>query len=161
MYEICLILFCILLLYGAICDLVTFEIPNFVSVLGVVLFILTSLGASWQFWNVALHLVAGGTVLSLGAALFLLNICGGGDVKILSAVAVWFGFSGLLPVLFWVALFGGILCLILMLYRTIPLPRRFSSIGWLRNLHKRTGIPYGVAIGSGSLVAFSQIHQVF
>ena len=79
----------------------------------------------------------------------------------LSAVAVWFGFSDLLPVLFWVALFGGILCLILMLYRTIPLPRRFSSIGWLRNLHSRKGIPYGVAIGSGSLVAFSQIHQIF
>ena len=100
MYNLCLNLFFVLLVYGAICDVVTFEIPNFISVVGVLLFFPATLGAHWEFSQIVQHLLAGGVVLLVGISFFVMNVLGGGDVKVLAVAAVWSGFSGLFALLF-------------------------------------------------------------
>ena len=151
MYDISLFLFGILLLYGAICDVKTFEIPNFVSVGGGLLFVPAALGEHLGPLEVFSHLSAAGVVLVLGFVLFVKNIFGGGDAKLLSVAALWCGFSGLLPLLFWVSTVGGVISLILIAFRMSRMPVRYQSIGWLSQLHGEKGIPYGVAISFGSL----------
>ncbi|MCI0455563.1 MAG: prepilin peptidase [Gemmataceae bacterium] len=67
----------------------------------------TALGLHTVGW---LALV-GGLVIGLAAGLvgFALGVMGGGDVKALAALGAILGSSRCLPVLFWVALAGGVL----------------------------------------------------
>ena len=78
---------------------------------------------------------------------------GGGDVKLLAAVGLWFDFSGALGMLIAVALAGGLLALLVLVVR---------SIGWSEEMRRRVvllrpggGIPYGVAIAAGALIAMA------
>ena len=160
MYDVCLILFFVLLVYGAICDVATFEIPNFISVLGVLLFFPATIGANWEFSEIVQHLLAGGLVLLVGIGLFVMNVLGGGDVKVLAAAAVWSGFSGLFALLFWVALVGGVLTLALILFRRIAMLERCQSLRWVARLHGEAGVPYCVAISFGTLLSFSDMYHL-
>ena len=150
----------VLLVYGAICDVATFEIPNFISVLGVLLFLPASIGENWEFSEIFQHLLAGGLVLLVGIGLFVMNVLGGGDVKVLAAAAVWSGFSGLFALLFWVALAGGVLALTLVLFRAVAMPERCQSLRWFARLHGEAGVPYGVAISFGTLFSLSEIYHL-
>ena len=159
MYDVCLSLFFVLLVYGAICDVATFEIPNFISVLGVLLFLPATIGANWEFSEIIQHLLAGGVVRIVGVSFFLIKVLGGGDVKVLAAAAVWTGFSDLFALLFWVALVGGALTLMLILFRRIAMPQWCQSLRWFARLHREAGVPYGVAISFGTLFSFSEIYH--
>jgi len=155
MYDVCLLLFCVLLVYGSVCDVMTFEIPNFVSIAGGLLFFPAALFVQLELGVIALHLLAGALALGAGFSLFVANILGGGDVKILSAVALWTGLHDLLPLLFCMALIGGLLALLLLLFRRFRLPRRAHNLGWLASLHAQKGVPYSVAIVLAALLSFS------
>ena len=48
---------------------------------------------------------------------------GGGDAKLAAATALWFGFAHLLDYLIYASLFGGVLTLVLIQFRKLPLPR--------------------------------------
>jgi len=87
---------------------------------------------------------------------------GGGDAKILTAAALWYGFSNdLVAFLALTGLFGGVLALIILVIRAnqntllvapIPIPMHFFK--------DRVGIPYGVAIGAAAFVTFPE-SQIF
>ena len=155
MYDVCLVSFCILLVYGAVCDVTTFEIPNFVSIVGGFLFFPAALFVQLELGVMALHLLAAALALGAGFSLFVANILGGGDVKIFSVVALWSGLQDLLPLLFCMALIGGLLALLLLLFRRFRLPRGAHHLGWLANLHAQKGVPYSVAIVLAALLSFS------
>ncbi len=154
MYDIFLFLFCALLVFGAISDLRTFEIPNFVSVVGAILFFPAAFLAQLEAIVFASHLLAAGMVLGIGFGLFVANLLGGGDVKVLSAVALWCRLTHLLALLFWVAVAGGVLAGILFLFRLDQIPRWAASSDWLKNLQSETGVPYPVANNTGALWDF-------
>jgi len=88
-------------------------------------------------------------------ALFAFNIMGGGDAKILTASAVWFGFNdSLVLYIAYVSVLGGFLSLFILMIRAnydlilvsrIPVPATM--------LHTKK-IPYGVAIGAAAFLAF-------
>lgn len=78
-------------------------------------------------------------VFALFAALFALGVMGGGDVKMLAALALWFSPGTLLAMLMLMALLGGAVTLVTMVHH---------------RLTKRSGapeIPYGVAIALAAL----------
>ncbi len=114
---------------------------------------------------VAAALVAGPTValwhnlimfvglLTVGTIMFAAGRLGGGDVKLLAASGAWFALDGGLLMLLWTFLAGGVLALLILLVRTF---------GWSEAARKRiavlrrgAGIPYGVAIAAGSLIAIN------
>ena len=138
---------------AALFDAWKFIIPNMIPVVLTLLFLVVAL-----IWSdrVSLfeHIGAGVLVFSVGAVIFRFGVLGGGDIKLLTAVAFWVGWDLLAVYLLAVAILGGGLTLFLLalrhllrwLYRSrspdYPLPRIL-----------RTGekIPYAIAIGGAGI----------
>jgi prepilin peptidase CpaA len=89
-------------------------------------------------------LTTAGIVLVLGMALFALKVMGGGDIKLLAALALWTGWNEVtLTFLFTMAIFGGVFAVAILVLRKFAfmLPANLPRI-----LRSGEPIPYGVAI---------------
>ena len=81
---------------------------------------------------------------------------GGGDAKLAAATTFWLGFGVTLPYLIDASLIGGVMTLVILNVRRMPLPAVLSRISWIGRLHDRkTGIPYGVALAIAGLITYS------
>ena len=107
-------------------------------------------GPTFALWQ-NLALFAG--LLALGTPLFALGKVGGGDVKLIAVSGAWFDLRGGLLMLICVLIAGGALALLILALRTFD---------WSENVRRRirllkasSGIPYGVAIAAGSMLATS------
>lgn len=160
MSYLVLVIFPLAMIFGAIWDLTTMTIPNMLTVALAVAFLLfvPFAGLGWQ--DVALHFAAGALMLLAGMAMFALGWIGGGDAKFVSAIALWLGWNELLGYLLVAAILGGALTLLLLGFRSMPLPPALLARAWIARLHDRkSGIPYGVALGLGGLWMFQ--HSVW
>jgi len=142
-----------LLIYAACSDVARLIIPNWVSIALAALFAPAALALGLPLGQIGVHLLFGAAVLVVGFFLFQANIIGGGDAKLLAATAVWTGFPGFAPFIIWTAIAGGALALALLAARrTLP-----ESPMWPefvnRLLKPSGGVPYGVAIMAGGLMA--------
>jgi prepilin peptidase CpaA len=99
-----------LLLAASCCDVLRLRIPNIIPVALVVLFALQMLLGDVQ--APLDHLLAMGLALVILLPLFALNMLGGGDVKLLAAVALWLGMNKLAALLILVGIVGGVFTLI-------------------------------------------------
>lgn len=90
-------------------------------------------------------------LLAVGTPMFAAGKLGGGDVKLLAATGLWFDFHGALWMLICVALAGGVLALVVLILRAISWSEKLRARVVL--LRPKAGIPYGIAIASGALVA--------
>lgn len=150
-----LLLFPALVAFAAASDLLTMTISNRVSILLVAGFLLLAFASGLSATEVASHLGAGMLVLSISFACFAFGWIGGGDAKIAAAASVWFGFPMLLEYMTQVALFGGVLTLLLLQFRAVPVPYALCNQAWLLRLHhKESGIPYGIALAFGALAVY-------
>ena len=52
---------------------------------------------------------------------------------------------------------GGVLVLILIVFRRFKLASSWSRVDWLVNLHREKVVPYGVAISVGTVLIFQQL----
>lgn len=139
-----------LLIYAAHSDFTRLIIPNWVSIALTALFPIAALLAGAPLGAIGLHLAVGFGVLALGFVLFQFNVFGGGDAKLLAAVAVWTGLPALAHFILWTAVAGGILAAALLAARQV-LSVETSPSGVAHLLQKQNGIPYGVAIMAGAL----------
>ncbi len=152
-----LTLFPALLVVAAVGDLLTFRIPNWVPLALAGLFIGTGVlaGLGWEAFG--LHAALAALLLLVGMGLFALNLLGGGDAKLLAAVGLWMGWAAMGAYLAWAAIAGGILALALLLFRKVNLPENLTPPPWIARLHsKQEGIPYGIALAAGALMALPQ-----
>lgn len=146
------------MLIAAFNDLSEFKIPNWVSIALFVSYFFTCFAFGTDvripIEGLALAIIA----LVLGFALFVGNILGGGDAKLLAATAPWIGLSGIGSFLFNVALAGGGLAIVLIIFRKTPALPVYAQAPWLLRLHQRPkDIPYAVAIAVGGLLSFQHI----
>jgi len=89
--------------------------------------------------------------------LFIPGWFGGGDAKLMAAIALWLGFDSLLPYVLYVALAGGFIATLFSMVRSVPLPRAFLGEAWALRLHRTdAGIPYGIALAAGALLVYPQ-----
>ena len=104
----------LLLVIATICDFRTREIPDWISV---VLLLIALLAAAFGFANIRWWMVVSGGLLglSIGGILFRYAEFGGGDAKLIAGVGSILGPVGLLFALFWMAIAGGLLAVIAML----------------------------------------------
>ena len=152
-----LLLFPALLITAAATDIFTMKISNWISLVLIVSFGLAAWLAGLPGATIISHVAACTLVLAIGFTLFAFNLIGGGDAKFLAAVALWFGFSSLLPLIFVTAIFGGVLCATLVFIRIWPLPDWLLRNEWIKRLHnKSVGAPYGVAISAAALVLYAE-----
>lgn len=94
------------------------------------------------------HILAAAAVLAGGFLLFAAGWFGGGDVKLLAALALWAGPAQLPVFLFLVSVAGGLISLLLIVGRALP-------AGHTATQDRR--VPYGIAIGAGGLYLASLV----
>lgn len=150
-----MVIFPLCMAMAACSDLLTMTIPNRLSVVLIASFLAIAPFSGLNVLDIATHLGAGATVFAACFALFAFGIMGGGDAKILTASAIWFGFShSLLAYLVYVSIFGGLLSIVILMMRSqhnlilaygIPMPETM--------LHKKK-VPYGIAIGAAAFIAY-------
>lgn len=107
------------LAFAALNDLFSMTIPNRISFILLLSFVVVAplSGMDWQ--SFAMSFVAAAIVFFGCFALFAANVMGGGDAKLLTAAAVWFGFNtALAEFLLAVTLIGGVLTLGILLLRS-------------------------------------------
>jgi prepilin peptidase CpaA len=106
----------ILLIAAAVSDITRYRIPNAIVYAIVAAF---ALGAIFNFaWPaIVWPVLAGVAMFLLGAGLFALGLFGGGDVKLIAAMALWTSFADLPRFLLIMGAAGGLIGLILLLRR--------------------------------------------
>ena len=145
-----LIALAIALLFAAFTDIRSRTIYNWLNLAiaaGAPVFWWTSGMAFWP--DVAMQL--GVTVLAFAcfAGFFALRMMGGGDVKLLTALALWIEPSAFLQLLVIMALAGGALTIVMGVYHV------------MRRRKDKLQIPYGVAIAFGALwVLYPKLTEV-
>ena len=148
--------FLVLMIMAAISDMLTMTIPNWISLALSGAFLVAAPLSGLPWMDLLSHFGAGAIVLLAGFVLFAFGAFGGGDAKLLAAAALWVGFDHLLPFLFLVGLFGGVLALAILAFRQFPLFAAYAPI-WAMRLHsKDSGIPFGIAIAGAAILAFPQ-----
>lgn len=152
-----LLVFPALLALAAGWDIASYTIPNRLSLALCAAFALFALTAGLSGGALGLHLAAGCVGLAAGFGMFAAGWIGGGDAKLFAATALWFGFHDLLAYTLTAAVLGGVLTLVLLMARQVPLPAGLNAQGWIARLHDpRSGIPYGTALAAGALVQLPQ-----
>lgn len=101
----------------------------------------------------------GAAALAGGFALFALGAFGGGDAKLLAAVALWAGPAAVLDAVLTTALVGGAIALVMATRARFGLALAFDACGAraLRDAVLGPGVPYGVAIAAGGLVPLAPL----
>ena len=128
-----------------------------------------------QWGELPWHLLCGAGVLVVGIVIFSFGWLGGGDVKLLAALALWAGPDYLVLLLLMTCFAGGLLAIIFVL--PIILSKNFAisqALDWIFvKLLKRPApmiqtqktlglqLPYGVAIAAAGFVVFYQFTRVF
>ena len=143
------LLFTVLLLAAAAEDAVRLRISNITVLLVIVAAVMAAVvvGPALSLWQ---NLAVFAALLAAGTPMFAAGKLGGGDVKLLAAVGLWFDLKGALWMLLDVVLAGGVVAILIIALR---------SLGWseIRRraviLRPGSGIPYGVAIAAGALIA--------
>lgn len=130
----------IALLFAAFTDIRERKIANWLNAgiaLAAPLFWWSDNLALWP--DVAMQLGVAVTAFVVLAGLFALKMMGGGDVKLLTALALWIEPTWFLRLLIVMALIGGVLTVIM------------GAIHIIRRQRQRLAVPYGVAIASAGL----------
>jgi prepilin peptidase CpaA len=144
-----------LLLFAASCfDVMRLRIPNPIPIALVALFAF-ELFVGRSFQNPLDHLLAMGFALLILLPVFALNMLGGGDVKLLAAVALWLGMNKLAALLILVGVVGGIFALFWLamrwLIRTGLRDRKLP-----RSLQAHAPLPFALPIMIAAVLLFER-----
>jgi len=150
-----LTLFPALMAFAATSDLFTMTIANRVSLILIggfaVLAVMTGMSAA----DMLSHAEAAAAALGVVFVFFACGWIGGGDAKLAAATALWLGFVHLADYLVYASLLGGALTVLIIQFRTIPLPRLLAGRDWAERLHRGdAGVPYGIALAVAALLVY-------
>ena len=150
-----LLLFPALMAFAASSDLLTMTISNKLSLALAIGFFALTLVIGMDLHAIGMHLAAAVAVLTVTFGFFAMGWIGGGDAKLAAATALWFGFDYLLDYLLYAALFGGVLTVLLIQFRKLPLPAVLARQAWIVRLHETGGgVPYGIALAAAALTVY-------
>jgi prepilin peptidase CpaA len=153
--TISLLLFPALMAFAASSDLITMTISNRISLLLIAGFFVLAVMTGMPLIEIGMHVGASAAVLVVAFVFFARGWIGGGDAKLAAATAMWFGFDQLPNYLVVASLYGGILTIAILRFRTMPLPAALANQEWAQRLHRMdTGIPYGIALALAALMIY-------
>lgn len=142
-----------ILLTACVFDLRQFRIPNALPLALIAVFVIKAAAiAGVAVWPG--HLAAFAITLGLGILAFSFGCIGGGDAKLIAALALWFGLPDLPSFLAMTGMAGGILALTLVVLRRLPRPSTahpsMSSTA-PKLLDRGAPIPYALPIAFAAL----------
>ena len=136
-----LVLLGLLLVSAGIEDARTREIANWkngaIALLAVPFWIASGL-ALWP--DIAIQLLIAAVVLAIFATAFHFRMMGGGDVKMIAALALWFPLGQLVTMLIVMSLAGGAITALMLIEK------------WVRRRTAQPEVPYGIAIAIAALL---------
>jgi prepilin peptidase CpaA len=153
----------ILLCVAALGDIRSYRIPNklnlTIAALAVPYWLVHFTGpwsAIWTaLWPQLILIAAAFTILLI---IMQVNVLGGGDAKLLLALAFWLPVNSYLDMIMLTAIAGGLLCLGLLVVRRHKTTAPATGMnGEAVDSKLKQRIPYGVAIATGGLVPVSQL----
>lgn len=167
-YLIFLSLTVALFITAALYDFFRLRIPNIIPIIITGCFFLSYFAAQLDnhvvFQSLSAHLMIGGIVFAIMLIMFFLKIMGGGDAKLIPAIALWVGTDGIAEFLFITILSGFPLAIIALLLKNTKIGHRISlkishfsifSQGWIKALaNQQNVVPYGIAIAVGGIASF-------
>ncbi len=146
---------------AATMDLMTLTIPNRISVVLVVAFLVLAPLAGLNLNDMSMHISAGCVTLVVAFVFFSRGWIGGGDAKLCAAAALWLGFEHLANFAVVTAFLGGALTLAFLFLRRLQLPAGLIGHRWIERLHNaEQGIPYGIALGAAGLIVYPSTQWV-
>jgi prepilin peptidase CpaA len=152
-----LTLFPAMMAFAASSDLLTMTIANRVSLILLAGFFVLAALAGASGAEIMSHVGAAAVVLAAAFLCFACGWIGGGDAKLAAVSALWLGFHHLLDYLVYASILGGALTLLIVQFRSIPLPRLLAGQEWAERLHgKDAGVPYGIALAAAALLVYPQ-----
>jgi prepilin peptidase CpaA len=116
----------VLLVAAALSDITRYRIPNTIVYAIVAAFAVGAI-ANFAWPAIVWPVLAGVAMFLLGAVLFAFGLFGGGDVKLIAAMALWTSFADLPRFLLIMAAVGGLIGLVLLLKRRRQQPAIASS----------------------------------
>jgi prepilin peptidase CpaA len=151
-----LLLFPALMAFAASSDLLTMTISNRVSLILAGSFFAVAIWSGMPLTDIGTHVGAGLAVLVVTFTFFARGWIGGGDAKLAAATALWLGFDQLLNYLTIASILGGVLTLLIIRFRLMPLPALLADQEWAKRLHRMdAGVPYGIALAIAALWVYS------
>lgn len=144
---------CAVLVVLAVFDLRLRRLPNAaVNTFAILYFVNAAVtGAAFSSWGI--HLAFGGASFVVAALMFRLGLLGGGDVKLAAAIFLWAGPESW-PVLVVVSLCGLLVSVAMLVVGGMLRIRALAGAStWLSWLAPARGVPYGVALALGGVVA--------
>jgi prepilin peptidase CpaA len=141
---------------AAVSDVRTMTIPNRLSLLLVGAFAPLFMASGGDLAGLGAHAITALVVFTVCLGLFQAGWFGGGDAKLLPALALWAGPDAVAHLILGAALAGGLVAAVL------PLVRRMAPDGahdqWgLASLHPEEGVPYAIALAAGGVFALGSI----
>jgi prepilin peptidase CpaA len=94
--------------------------------------------------DIGMHLATAAAVFVVFTIFFHFRMMGGGDVKLFSALSLWFVWDEVIQMIFFASLFGGIVTLI------------FALMHKMKKQKGPVKVPYGVAIALSGLMSVSE-----
>jgi prepilin peptidase CpaA len=141
--------------WAGVTDLMTMKIRNDLILLLLAFYAVLAPLAGFSVVEIGTNAAVASAVLVCMFGFFSMGWVGGGDAKLAAAIALWVGAEHTLTYLFSAAIFGGVLTLLLLQFRSMVLPAFFHRVSWILNLHTSgSGVPYGIAIAAAALFTF-------
>ncbi|HUE80077.1 MAG TPA: prepilin peptidase [Sphingomicrobium sp.] len=150
------LIFALLLVAGAAEDAARLRISNLTCGLILIgaIVAMAVVGPELRVWQ---NFAVLGFLLAAGTPLFAAGKMGGGDVKLFAASGLWFDIQGGVLLLMSVLISGGVLALVILGLRMIGWSE--SILARVQVLRARAGIPYGVAIAAGAVIATATLRN--
>lgn len=152
-----------LLVAAAVSDIRRYRIPNYL-VYGIAAAFAVATAFNFAWPALAWSLAAALGMFALGCAFFALRLFGGGDVKLITAVALWTGVADLLRFALLMSAIGGVLGVVWMIrrrrYRQRVAAEAAADPSAAPAPARTFKLPYGVAIALAGLdFFFTSVHS--
>lgn len=157
---LCLALLPTLLMVAATWDVLTFKIPNWLTLLTAALFFPLALATGLPLGVFAWHIAAGMLLFAIGFVMFQFGVLGGGDAKLFAAAGLWFGMANIYTFIVFAALAGFVQVIFMLIWSFIMLSLDIAGISdthtrlWSKLRSMTPNVPFGFAIALGGIVAF-------
>ncbi|MEO0635196.1 MAG: prepilin peptidase [Pseudomonadota bacterium] len=152
--------FVVCMLWAALTDLYTFRIFNSLIIVMLAGFFAFAVLSGWAFQPGGLlemgwHLLAAVAAFAGFLLFYAIGQMGAGDVKLITATVLWLGWHRVtIDYVLYALIAGGILTLVLLLWRRFPLPSAMSDVRFIKRLHvRRLKTPYGISLGGAGIWA--------
>ena len=160
LHFLCLVMLPTLLMVAAIWDVLTFKIPNWLTLLIAALFFPMALATGLPLDGFVWHVAGGILLFAVGFIMFQFNLLGGGDAKMLAAGGLWFGMTNIYGFIILAALAGFLQVSFMVAMSFIMLSLDIADISdkskrlWGKLVSMTPNVPFGFAIALGGIVAF-------